>query len=110
MAALAIVLVAYPFILMMAFYSRALTPQAAKALFPKKAEITDAGIEIAYFPIDESSPAPSPEYIPLPEISGCEDCGESLEIRHSHGVLSIPASALSRQDTAELLQFFSDLK
>lgn len=106
-AALALALVAYPFVLMMAFYTRALTPQAAKATLKRHVEISDAGIEIVYEPIDEESSPPENERIQLSDINRVDDRGDHLSLLFSEGELIIPVSAIGRSGASDLMAFLS---
>ncbi len=108
-AALALALVAYPFVLMMAYYSHALTPQGAMALLRRRVEIGDDGIDIIYEPVDDDRPAPAPQHISLADVRGYEDRGHSIAVSHAGGEVIIPVSALDRQSILDLTAFLSGL-
>ncbi|MCM1452232.1 MAG: hypothetical protein NC102_08230 [Clostridium sp.] len=105
--AFALGLVLYPFVLMLAFYSQALAPEAAKALLPKQARLSDSGVDLTYFPIDENTAALPPERIGRSEILSCSELEDSIVIRHARGHLSIPLSAFNSKDLPDLLVFSS---
>lgn len=108
-AAMALVLVAYPFALMMAYYSRMLTPEGAMALLRRRVEIGDEGIDIVYEPLDDEHPEPDARHIAISEVKGYEDRGDSIAVIHSGGTLVIPVSALDKQSAADLVAFLSGL-
>jgi len=108
-AAMALALVAYPFVLMMAYYSCVLKPEAAKGLLSRRVEIGDGGIDIVYEQQSEDRPAPEPEHIMLDRIVGYEDRGDAIAIKHLDGELVIPVSALDRHEAADLTAFLSRL-
>ena len=106
-AAMALALVAYPFVLMVAYYSHALTPEGARAILRRTVTISDTGIDVVYEPYDDDSRAPSPERIPIAEVIGCEDRGDSLAIMLKARQIIIPVSALDRGDAAKIIAFLS---
>lgn len=106
-AAMALALVAYPFVLMVAYYSHALTPEGAKAILRRKVTIADSGIDVVYEPYDDDSRAPQPEHINIDEVAGCEDRGDAVVIILKKGEIVIPVSAISPGETADIISFLS---
>lgn len=106
-AGMALALVAYPFVLMMAYYTRALTPEAAKSMLSKHARISDDGIEIIYEPFDDNAKAPDKEYFPFCGLKRIEDRGDSLALQFPDRELVIPISAIDSNEMDELMSFFS---
>lgn len=104
-AGFGVALVAYPFVMMMAYYGSALTPRAAKALLPRRVEIGDDGIDVIYEPHDDGSAAHAPEHFSLAGLAGYEDRGDTIVVKHAEDDISIPASALDREGMASLMAF-----
>ncbi len=107
--AFALALVAYPFVLMMAYYSHALTPEGAKAILRRYMVISDRGIDVIYEPYDEGCHAPEPERYPLSDITGYEDRGDCIAVRLRDRELIIPVAALDNGRAASLVAWLQDI-
>lgn len=95
-AAFALVLIAYPAILMFVFYGYALNAQMALHLIPHYVEISEAGLTTHYNPSDTESKAPEAMSVPMSAIKKVEDTGKSIVIyidSKKCGWIEIPVSA-----------------
>lgn len=104
-AGMALALVAYPFVLMMAYYTRALTPEAAKGMLNRHVEFEDTGIKIVYEPFEEGERVIDVEDIPYSSFSHFEICDGSFALKGKAKELSIPLSAIDVNSTASLTSF-----
>lgn len=94
--AFALVLIAYPALLMFVFYGYALNPKMALHLIPHKAEISEVGITIRYFSVDDESEAHETKIVPISAIKKVEDTGKSIYISidsEQNDWIEIPVSA-----------------
>lgn len=107
-AAMALALIAYPAILMFAFYSHALSPAASRLIIPQTATFGRAALTITYLPTDdETAPQriPAPLTIPYSSIIKVADTGAAIQITYDKpepGWLEIPASAIDSDYAAAL--------
>lgn len=78
--ALAMICIVYPGALMMIYINHALRPEAAFATIPHRVALSPDGIDIEYFPADETVRCPASRHIPLADVKTAEDTGRSLII------------------------------
>lgn len=97
--ALAIGCVLMPGVAMLSFYHYALSPDGVRAIMPQRAELTDAGLLLRYYPMDYQSETPKgwrpePRVIRRGDVLSCAAMGEYTVIELAGGeVVEIPAAA-----------------
>ncbi len=107
--AAAIVLLAYPGIMMLVYFNHALTKEAAYSVIPHKIKIAVDGLEIAYH-TDEDRPTPPVQTIRIKEVAKVEDTGKSMRLTLKSGryeIIEIPSAAFSGDGFAEALQILT---
>ncbi len=105
---LAVILVIYPGLLMLAYYYYALSPEAVRAILPQKAVFDENDMTIVYYPMAEGCNAPSPRSIPREEILGITIDGDYLNlILPKEETLEIPRSAFQ---SGEIYEAFPELR
>lgn len=111
--ALAAVCVLLPGAVMLAFYYYALSPEAVRAIMPQRASLTDAGLELRYYPMDYKQPEttgwrPEPRMITRSDVARCSEMGAYTLIELKNGeIIEIPCSAQPRG--MNLNEFFNHL-
>lgn len=83
--ALALICIVYPGALMLVYYNYALRTEAAFATIPHRVVLSSSGIDIDYFPADETVKCPPSRHIPLSDIKSAEDTGSSVTITLKSG-------------------------
>lgn len=105
----ALLLVAYPGILMIVYFNHALTREAAYGTVRHKVTITDRGMDIEYATVDDH-PTPPARHIGKEEIATTEDSGEAMKITLTSGrydIIIIPAEAFAEGDFAKATELLS---
>ncbi|MDE6653097.1 MAG: hypothetical protein K2K37_01750 [Muribaculaceae bacterium] len=105
----ALLLVAYPGILMIVYFNHALTREAAYGVIRHKATLTDSGIDIEYVPEDDH-PTPPARHIGKEDIAKTEDTGHGMKITLTNGrydIILIPADAFGEGDFAKAMDLLS---
>lgn len=99
--ALALILVAYPGILAIVYYSIALSPETVRSILPQKARFETDKLIITYQPYAEDCSCPAPMEIAYNQINEIIDNGASLIIKLPNFAIEIPFSAFSSPDDAK---------
>lgn len=105
----ALLLVAYPGILMIVYFNHALTREAAYGLIRHKATLTDRGIDIEYAPEDDH-PTPPTRHIGKEVIAKTEDTGHAMKITLTSGrydMILIPTEAFTEGDFTKAMELLS---
>lgn len=76
--ALALICIVYPGVMMLVYFNHALRPEAAFATIPHRISFSLAGIDIEYFPTDDTVNCPPSRHIPVSDISRADDTGRSV--------------------------------
>lgn len=76
--ALALICIVYPGVMMLVYFNHALRPEAAFATIPHRVSFSPDGIDIEYFPPDDTVKCPPSRHIPISGISTAEDTGSSV--------------------------------
>ncbi len=94
---LALLLVLYPGILLIAYYYHALSPEAVRAILPQKVQISATDIYVTYYPMAEECKAPAPRRIKRGDIQHISMDGDfiTLELRERE-VIDMPRAAFAK--------------
>ena len=105
----ALLLVAYPGILMIVYFNHALTREAAFGVIRHKVTLTELGMDIEYSPEDDH-PTPQARHIAKEEIATAEDSGHAMKITLTSGrydIIMIPTDAFQDGDFAKAMDLLS---
>lgn len=76
--ALALICIIYPAIVMLVYLNHALRVEAAFSTIPHRVSLSPDGIDIDYFPADETVKCPPSRHIHISDIKSAEDTGSSV--------------------------------
>lgn len=105
----ALLLVAYPGILMIVYFNHALTRESAYGLIRHKVTFTNSGLDIEYAAEDDR-PTPPSRHIGKDEITKAEDSGRTMKITLTSGlydIIVIPTEAFRNGDFSKAMELLS---
>lgn len=110
-AVFALLLVIYPGLLALIYFSYALRPQAAYSLLSRRMTFTNDGILIEYEPTDEYR-IPADTHVPRGSIARTEDDGSHMVIMlksSAYDLLILPVEVFKKDDLKKVLPMISNV-